>query len=233
MAELTPKTISELPTASALSDGDMIPISSSGTSKKTLWSTIKSALRLGTEAQNLAVGTTSVADRWANVICTVDNENNSLNGHRLNLYMKNDGLFLYDTTAASTLYNVSFPLAVGNGGTGATTTNGIWNNLGGGGGAGYCKLPDGTMIQWGVVTGLSFSNEAKLEGTQSFSQTFYSSPTIIAGGISTGVSEYAFRIGAYASSGSSFSWSMHSGTGAAITVSNRGFQWLAIGRWKA
>lgn len=44
MAELAPKTINELPEASSLSDSDLFAISSGGTSKKTLWSTIKNAV---------------------------------------------------------------------------------------------------------------------------------------------------------------------------------------------
>lgn len=45
MAELTPKTIGELPSASSLSGSDIFPLSSSGASKKTLWSTMLSAIR--------------------------------------------------------------------------------------------------------------------------------------------------------------------------------------------
>lgn len=44
MAELTAKTINELPEASSLSDSDLFVVSSSGSSKKTLLSTIKSAI---------------------------------------------------------------------------------------------------------------------------------------------------------------------------------------------
>ena len=44
MAELTPKTINELPSATSLSDSDLFAISSGGESKKTLWSTIKTAI---------------------------------------------------------------------------------------------------------------------------------------------------------------------------------------------
>lgn len=43
MAELTPKTVGELPEASSLSNGDLFAISSGSASKKTLWSTIKAA----------------------------------------------------------------------------------------------------------------------------------------------------------------------------------------------
>lgn len=45
MADLTPKTIGELPEATSLSVSDAFPISSGGASKKTLWSTIKAAVQ--------------------------------------------------------------------------------------------------------------------------------------------------------------------------------------------
>ena len=60
MAELTPKTINELPSASSLSDGDLFPISSSGASKKTLWSTIKSTIKSAIWSE--ATSTSSVPD---------------------------------------------------------------------------------------------------------------------------------------------------------------------------
>lgn len=44
MAELTGKSIGELPNASTLSDEDLFAISSGASSKRVLWSTIKSAL---------------------------------------------------------------------------------------------------------------------------------------------------------------------------------------------
>lgn len=44
MAELTGKTVSELPAAGSLADRDLFPISSSGSSKRLAWSTIKNAI---------------------------------------------------------------------------------------------------------------------------------------------------------------------------------------------
>lgn len=52
MAELTPKTINELPSASSISDSDLFAVSSSGASKKTLWSTIKDAIWAGASSTN-------------------------------------------------------------------------------------------------------------------------------------------------------------------------------------
>lgn len=46
MAELTPKTVNELPSASSLQDTDLFAISSGGAAKKALWSTIKGTLTL-------------------------------------------------------------------------------------------------------------------------------------------------------------------------------------------
>ena len=62
MADLTPKTISELPAASSVGDSDLFPISQSSASKKATWTVIKNAIasaffplsvaRGGTEAAN-------------------------------------------------------------------------------------------------------------------------------------------------------------------------------------
>ena len=46
MAELTPKTVNELPSVSSFQDTDLFAIASGGTSKKALWSTIKGTLTL-------------------------------------------------------------------------------------------------------------------------------------------------------------------------------------------
>ena len=45
MADLTPKTIGELPTASTLNDADIFPLSQSSAAKKTPFSTIKDAVK--------------------------------------------------------------------------------------------------------------------------------------------------------------------------------------------
>ena len=62
MADLTPKTISELPAASSVGDSDLFPVSQSSASKKVTWTVIKNAIasaffpltvaRGGTEANN-------------------------------------------------------------------------------------------------------------------------------------------------------------------------------------
>lgn len=45
MAELTGKTISELPSATTLADADLLPISAGGASKKLAWSTLKTLIQ--------------------------------------------------------------------------------------------------------------------------------------------------------------------------------------------
>lgn len=45
MAELTGKTISELPSATTLADADLLPISAGGASKKLAWSTLKATIQ--------------------------------------------------------------------------------------------------------------------------------------------------------------------------------------------
>ena len=101
------------------------------------------------------------------------------------------------------------------------------------GGAGYCKLPDGTMIQWGQKGGISFSGEASREGTVDFGVSFYSAPVVCLTPYSTSVAQYAFRATAIASTGSNFSWVLFTGDNSPATINNRGFSWIAVGRWKA
>jgi hypothetical protein len=100
-------------------------------------------------------------------------------------------------------------------------------------GSGYTKNPDGTLIQWGIVSGLSFSNENIISGTAnlpiSFANTNY---MVIASAITTGVNQYLFRCGAYPRTVGSFDWVLGSGDSSSITIGSRGFQWVAIGRWK-
>ena len=92
-------------------------------------------------------------------------------------------------------------------------------------------MPDGTLIQWGSVTGVSFSNQDLKDGTKSFPVPFYDTNyKVMTSGFTTSVNNYLFRIGVNESSVSEFAWTMASNS--SITIANRGFNWMAIGRWK-
>lgn len=100
-------------------------------------------------------------------------------------------------------------------------------------GAGYIKNQDGTMIQWGVVSGVSFSNQNMKSGVASLPQPFIDTNyTIIPGATNTGVNAYLFRVGASPNTASTFNWVLGSGDSSNITAVGRGFNWLAFGRWR-
>lgn len=70
MADLTPKPINELPTASSWSDSDVFPMSASGSSAKTTWGSMKSAILSDILHYETVTGTTDasgnivLADDW-------------------------------------------------------------------------------------------------------------------------------------------------------------------------
>lgn len=99
--------------------------------------------------------------------------------------------------------------------------------------SGYCKMPDGTLIQWRTVGQITFSNEAIKEGTFTLPVSFANNEyKIVGGAVSTSVNAYLLRVGVYPTSGNVVSYSIGSGTGEAISANNRGFTWIAVGRWK-
>ena len=97
----------------------------------------------------------------------------------------------------------------------------------------WCKMPDGTLIQWGKLTGINFSNATMVEGEislpVSYNGTGYS---VTANAASTSNNDYIMRVACNASSANKFAWTMGSGSGSAITVNNRQINWIAVGRWK-
>lgn len=105
--------------------------------------------------------------------------------------------------------------------------NQTWNNSG----TGYCKMPDGTLIQWGNVTGISFSNQNMVSGEFTFDIPFFSSSEVKIFGTTaeSGVADYIFRVG-ISCSATKVNWTLVSPN--TISVNNRQFSWLAIGRWK-
>lgn len=97
----------------------------------------------------------------------------------------------------------------------------------------YCKFADGTLIQWYRVTSLTFSAQTILEGEVTMPLAFIDTNYVVIGnGASSSNNAYVFRLGLNPSTTQKFSWTLGSGSGSAITINNRGFYWLAIGRWK-
>ena len=146
---------------------------------------------------------------------------------------------------------ITLPLTIANGGTGAKNAADARANLGvpstsemnaaiaqstafDSSGGGYCKLTDGTMIQWGRVSGIAFDNAASVSGTISLPYAYntQNSYQVICTPVNTGDSRYAFRVAASPSGVDTINWTLYSGTNDAITVNSRQFSWIAIGRWK-
>ena len=94
-------------------------------------------------------------------------------------------------------------------------------------------MPDGTLLQWGSMGNLSFNNQASLSGYYTMEQSFIDANyRVLINPYTTGVSNYMFRCGTNPDTTNRFSWTMFSGDGTAITATGRGFNFLAIGRWK-
>ena len=101
-------------------------------------------------------------------------------------------------------------------------------------GAGYCRMPDGTLIQWGRKTGISFNNEANVEVSVTMPYAFIDTNyDVIITPTTTGVLNYLFRLGAFPSTTDTFLFDLVSGDGSPITITGRSVSWLAVGRWKA
>lgn len=100
-------------------------------------------------------------------------------------------------------------------------------------GAGYCKFADGTMMQWGRVTGVSFSSASSVSGTIELPYSYQTTNSyqVIVTPVNTSDSRYAFRITASPTDEDTIVWTMYSGDNSAITVTGRQFSWFTIGHW--
>ena len=98
-------------------------------------------------------------------------------------------------------------------------------------GDGYCKMPDGTLIQWGNVTGISFNNQNIVSGNFTFDIPFVAQGEVKIFGTcaESSVADYIFRVG-ISCSATQANWTLASLN--TISVNNRQFNWFAIGRWK-
>ena len=92
-------------------------------------------------------------------------------------------------------------------------------------------MPDGTALAWGNVGQLTFSNESLKEGTINLPFSFVSGFAYVT---PYNTSNFALMLWAGASlqNGNQLEWSLATVSQAAISVANRGFTWLVVGRWK-
>lgn len=100
-------------------------------------------------------------------------------------------------------------------------------------GANYIKNPDGTMIQWGEVSGISISSSNMVSGTATLPQAFINTSYVVT--ITpwyTSLNYLIFRAAATASTVSTFNWVLGTGDSTSISTSSRGFRYIAVGRWK-
>lgn len=97
--------------------------------------------------------------------------------------------------------------------------------------SGYCKMPDGTALAWGNVGQITFSNELLKEGTINLPFSFVSG---YAYAVPYNTSNFALMlwVGASLQNRNQLAWSLATVSQEAISVTNRGFGWLVIGRWK-
>lgn len=138
-----------------------------------------------------------------------------------------DGLYIATETIPT-----NQPLTASNT-TPASTVSGALNGLQNESATGYCKMPDGTAIAWGNVSGLTFSSESIKEGTVTLPFAFVSG-NVHTTPYNTSNQNYMFFCGAslQGGAGDTLAWTLATITGNPISIANRGFAWLAIGRWK-
>ena len=94
-------------------------------------------------------------------------------------------------------------------------------------GSNYCKMPDGTLLQWGIANEYTPGNtkDVVVQMPIAFTSTY----TIVANGqVASDTTNYEVIIVIQPNSGSQFTAHIRNTT-AAYT---RQFYWLAIGRWK-
>lgn len=94
-------------------------------------------------------------------------------------------------------------------------------------GAGYCKMPDGTLIQWGSVVG-QFTNGACSQSI-AFPIEFASVPSVTAS-ISSSSTQYATANAITTSPTNCIVYMIM--YGATTYTGNGNIMWTAIGRWK-
>ena len=100
-------------------------------------------------------------------------------------------------------------------------------------GSGYCEMPDGTLIQWGTISNLTFDNKVSIGSSKTMTKSFVDTNfSVIATSFGSSNSDLVFRMGCDATAVNKFDWRMVSGSNQALSITNRAFFWIAIGRWK-
>lgn len=98
-------------------------------------------------------------------------------------------------------------------------------------GSNYCKMPDGTLICWGLTDWKTTQANSTADISVTFPVEFISDPVIIAGmGSDSSAAEIGnISVATYSRSSTGVTFRIFSKAG--TTRSPRVF-WLAIGRWK-
>lgn len=101
-------------------------------------------------------------------------------------------------------------------------------------GVGYAvKFNDGLLIQWGKVTGITFSNEALKTGTINLPvENLDTGFACFASCSSTSTTAYLFRTGMSANGADRANWAIATYDANPISITNRIINWVTIGRWK-
>ena len=154
-------------------------------------------------------------------------------------YAIESGKYVYiknHSTLAEGLYKANVTIPTNNPITSTNVTlasnlNGALNDLQNVSGSGYCKMQDGTAFAWGNVSGVTFSSESIKEGTVTLPFSFVSG-NIYATPYNTSNVTFMLWVGASLQDSTTLAWTLATLSGSAISVTNRGFSWLAVGRWK-
>ena len=130
-----------------------VAIANGGTGASTA-ANAKANLGLGTEAQNFEVTSQTSGTQLFALRAKSLNSGGNYNNHNMALVIQESGMFLYDSTGATSPWSLSFPIAVDNGGTGATSAANARKNLG------LCYAANDTMAITSslVLHGLTNSN---------------------------------------------------------------------------
>ena len=132
MAELTPKVITELPELTSIPDTAAFAVSSGGASRRTLWSTIKSAF----VRRAVTGGDAFLSADYANNQPITLLQSNADNSERYGLIVAKNYIGLYDAINSTWVWRTPLmtqPLGawqINQGGTGATTAASARDNLG-------------------------------------------------------------------------------------------------------